>query len=75
MPSTAARKRGAQPWGRLRDRMLVSAGGRPAEKPTPDPAVLIDYIDKLTRSYVAYPKWVELREEARGYIGMRETSL
>ena len=54
---------------RLRDRMLVSAGGRPAEKPTPDPAVLVEYIDKLTRFYMANPLWIALCEEARGYVG------
>jgi hypothetical protein len=40
-------------------------------EPTPDPAALIDYIDKLTRFYMANPEWVRLAEEARGYIGAR----
>lgn len=40
-----------------------------AVPPTPDSAVMRDYIDKLTRFYIANAKWVALAEEARGYIG------
>ena len=37
--------------------------------PTPDPAVMRDYIDRLTRFYIDNSAWVALAEEARGYIG------
>lgn len=38
-------------------------------KPTPDPAVMRDYIDRLTRFYIDNAEWVRLANEARGYIG------
>ncbi len=41
-------------------------------EPTPDPAVMRDYIDRLTRFYMDNPAWVALAEEARGYIGTLE---
>ncbi len=43
-----------------------------ADIPTPDPATMRDYIDKLTRFYFENPEWVKLCEEARGYIGAIE---
>ncbi len=40
-----------------------------AHAPTPDPAVMRDYIERLTRFFIDRPEWITLAEEARGYIG------
>ena len=53
----------------IRAKLLAAAARVPAQVPTPDPAVLIDYIDRLTRFFIDRPEWIALAEEARNYIG------
>lgn len=53
----------------LKFKMLTAADAHVAAKaPTPDPAVMRDYIERLTRFFIDRPEWVTLAEEARGYI-------
>ena len=52
---------------RIRSMMLKTVADHMA--PTPDPVVMRDYIDRLTRFFIDRPEWVALAEEARGYIG------
>jgi hypothetical protein len=57
----------------LKAKMLATVDAHmAAQKPTPDPAVMANYIDKLTRFFIDNTEWVRLSEEARGYIGALE---
>lgn len=59
---------GGMPRSALAMVRAAISGGVEAAVPTPDPAVMRDYIIKLTRYYVEAPGWFELAEEARGYV-------
>lgn len=45
-----------------------AAAGR-EECPTPDPAVMRDYILRMSAYFMGNPGWAALAEEARGYVG------